>query len=298
MKLFKKEAIIGLCVVIALAILYTGIDYLKGGNIFKSSNSYHVTYVNAAGLQLSAPVTLDGYKVGLVRDIKYDYNNPGHINVELDLDNALKLPIGSQAVIEQDMLGTATVVLHLANASTYYKSGDTLEGYTASGLMDNISQNLMPNISSIFPKIDSLLTALNRIVADPALTASVQRLDAITLNLEHTMRQLNATTAALPPVMKKVDGITTNLGTMSGNLADFSGQLKEMPLDSTMQNINALSANLKVLSESLNDPNSSLGMLTHDSALYDNLNNCAASLDSLLIDVKRNPKRYISIKLL
>ena len=164
--------------------------------------------------------------------------------------------------------------------------------------MDNVSQNLMPSVSAIFPKIDSLLTNLNLIVADPALRSSVARLDAITLNLEQTMRTINRTAGQLPPVMGNVNEITTNLSTMSGALAELSNDLKELPIDSTMQNITALSANLRTLSEQLNNPDSSLGLLTHDRALYDNLNNCAASLDSLLIDVKRNPKRYISIKLL
>ena len=103
---------------------------------------------------------------------------------------------------------------------------------------------------------------------------------------------------ALPPVMNNVTSITENLNAMSGALAELSADLKEMPIDSTMQNIYMLSENLKTLSASLNNPDSSLGLITHDRALYDNLNNCAASLDSLLIDVKRNPKRYISIKLL
>lgn len=294
----KKEATIGLCVIIALFALFLGINYLKGINIFKAANYYYVTYENVAGLQKSAPVTLNGFKVGLVREINYEYNNPGHIKVELSLDRSLRLPHGSKAAIEQDLLGTSTVVLHLTDATDYYKVGDDIEGYTAKGLMDNVSQNLMPGVSAILPKIDSLLTSLNRVVADPALTASVRRLDAITLNLEQTMRQLNATAGALPPVMTNVNGITTKLNTMSGDLADFSAQLKEMPVDSVMNNVVTLSENLKILSASLNDPQSSLGMLTHDRELYDNLNNCAASLDSLLIDVKRNPKRYISIKLL
>ena len=294
----KKEATIGLCVVIALVMLFIGINYLKGINMFKAANYYYATYGNVAGLQISAPVTLNGFKVGLVREINYEYNNPGHVKVELSLDRALKIPTGSKAVIEQDILGTSTVVLHLSSASTFQEVGSDIEGATASGLLDNVSQSLMPNISAIFPKIDSLLTSLNRVVADPALTASVKRLDDITLNLEQTMRQLNSATKTLPPVMADVNGVTSNLKTVSADLADFSAQLKQMPIDSTMNNILVLSGNLKALSATLNDPQSSLGMLTHDSALYDNLNNCAASLDSLLIDVKRNPKRYISIKLL
>ena len=98
--------------------------------------------------------------------------------------------------------------------------------------------------------------------------------------------------------MKNVNGITTNLNTVSSDLATFSGSLNQLPIDSVMNNMVALSANLRTLSGELSDPNSTLGALTHDRALYNNLNAAAASLDSLLIDVKRNPKRYISIKLL
>lgn len=298
MKSSKKELIIGLCVCVALFALFLGINFLKGVNVFKAANYYYADYTNVAGLQVSAPVTLNGFKVGQVRDIAYQFDNPGHVKVELSLDRSLRLPSGTAAVIEQDILGTSTVVLRPTDSTQFCEVGSTIKGETASGLMENVSQNLMPSVSAIFPKIDSLLTSLNRVVSDPALTKSVGRLDAITLNLEQTMKQINATTRSLSPVMANVTGITENLNTMSGALAAVSEDLKAAPIDSVMQNLTVLSANLRDLSQQLNDPNSSLGLITHDRALYDNLNNCAASLDSLLIDVKRNPKRYISIKLL
>lgn len=156
----------------------------------------------------------------------------------------------------------------------------------------------MPAVGATFAKVDSLLSSLNTLVSDPAIASSVKRLDAITLALETTMKQLRASTAALPPVIDNVNGITGNLATVSDDLTQLSGKLKEAPVDTLMANITDISANLRELSATLNDPNSSLGLITHDSSLYNNLNNCAASLDSLLIDVKKNPKRYISIKLL
>lgn len=298
MKSLKKELIIGLCVLIALLVLFFGINFLKGVNLFKAANYYYATYTNAAGLQQSAPVTLDGFKVGQVREINYDYTNPGHVKVELSVDRELRIPKGSEAVIEQDLLGTATVVLHLSDAKEYEEVGATLLSHTQKGMLDNVTSNVMPQLGSTFAKIDSLLVNLNALVADPALAKSVGRLDAITLNLEVTLRQLRASAGALPPVIKNVDGLTSNLNTVSSDLAVVSGKLKEAPVDSLMNNITSISANLKELSATLNNPDSSLGLITHDRELYDNLNNCAASLDSLLIDVKKNPKRYISIKLL
>lgn len=298
MKSLKKELIIGLCVLIALLVLFFGINFLKGVNVFKAANYYYATYTNAAGLQQSAPVTLDGFKVGQVREINYDYTNPGHVKVELSVDRELRIPKGSEAVIEQDLLGTATVVLHLSDAKEYEEVGATLLSHTQKGMLDNVTSTVMPQLGSTFAKIDSLLVNLNALVADPALAKSVGRLDAITLNLEVTLRQLRASAGALPPVIKNVDGLTSNLNTVSSDLAVVSGKLKEAPVDSLMNNITSISANLKELSATLNNPDSSLGLITHDRELYDNLNNCAASLDSLLIDVKKNPKRYISIKLL
>lgn len=294
----KKEVIIGLCAVVALAVLFFGIEFLKGVNVFKPANFYIASYTNVAGLQVSAPVTLNGFKVGLVRNIHYEYDNPGHVAVELSLDKELKIPVGSKAVIEQDLLGTATVALHLSTSKEYHEVGNKLIGETAAGMLDGVSGDMMPKINAILPKIDTLLTNINLLVANPALQTSISRLDNITIQLDGTMRSINGTVGMLPPVVRNVDDITSNVNTITADLAELSGQLKTLPVDSLLDNMLVVSENLKALSAELDNPNSTLGALTHDRQLYDNLNAASASLDSLLIDVKRNPKRYISIKLL
>lgn len=294
----KKEIIIGSCVILALAVLYFGIEYLKGVNLFKPANYYSAMYTDVAGLQKSAPVTLNGLKVGQVSSIGYEYKNPGHVLVEMSLDKELRIPNGSKAVIEQDLLGTATVVLHMSDATEYQPVGSRLEGETATGLMGTVSQQLMPSVSAIFPKIDTLLTSVNALAANPALAVSVTRLDDITLNIDRTIRQLNDAVATLPATASNINTVSANLTTMTDDLSQFTGKINAIPVDSLANNLTALSANLRQLSTELNNPNSTLGALTHGRELYNNLNAAAASLDSLLIDVKRNPKRYISIKLL
>ena len=297
-KLFRKEILIGLIVILAMAVLFVGIDFLKGVNVFKAANYYYVTYENVNGLAKSAPVTINGFKVGLVRDISYEYDNPGHMLVELSLDRNLQVPLGTKAVLATDLLGTANIALELAPQGQYHKIGDHLEGVVPGGMMDNVSNELLPSLSAIFPKVDTLLTSVNRLVADPALAASIQRLDAITANLEASTRQLNALIATLPPITANVNKLTGELATSAGNVSQLTTNLNQVPIDSIANNIQVLTANLKALSEQLNDPNSSLGQLTHDPALYNNLNSAVSNLDSLFVDIKRNPKRYISIKLL
>lgn len=294
----KKEITISICVIVALCLLFFGIDFLKGVNVFKPANYYTATYTNVNGLAVSAPVTLNGFKVGLVRSIEYQYDNPGHVAVELSLDKELKLPLGSKAVIVCDMLGTATVQLELTANKEFYPVGSEVESETASGLMDAVSNDLMPNVAEIFPKVDSLLTSINKLVSDPAVIASVKRLDAITANLEATTNSLNKSVKSLPTLMTGVNSTVDNVNKLTGNLAEVSENLKSCPLDSTLQNIQQTTENLRILTQELNNPNSTLGLLMNDPQLYNNLNNTVKSLDSLFVDIKKSPKRYINIKLL
>lgn len=297
-KIFRKEVIIGLIVLGAMAVLFIGINFLKGVNVFKAANYYYVSFTDVQGLAQSAPVTVNGFKVGQVRDISYEYDNPGHVLVELSLDRNLRVPAGSKAVLTSDILGTASIALDMAHSDNYHKVGDKLTGVVPKGMMDNVSNELLPSLSGLFPKIDTLLSSINAIVGSPELAQSVKRLDAITINLEATTRQLNAVMATLPSITGDIKAITGNFNTASEDISAVTASLKEVPIDSITDNLQKLTANLHVLSEQLNDPNSTLGMLTHDPALYRNLNSTVASLDSLFVDIKRNPKRYISIKLL
>lgn len=279
-KFFSREIIIGLSVLISLLVLFFGIDYLKGINVFKAANYYYASFTNVAGLAQSAPVTVNGFKVGLVREIQYEYDNPGHVRVELSLDRQLRIPKGTQAVIATDMLGTASIELKMAAHPDYHNVGDVLEGVEGSGLMDKVSTELMPTIMSIAPHIDSLVVSLNTIAGDPALLNAVRRLDAIMANLETSTNMLNKSMATVPALvthangtMANVEQLSANLTQVSAALAVISEDLKTMPLDSTMRNINNITANLDLATKQLNSTNSSLGLLLNDPQLYHNINN-------------------------
>jgi len=297
-KFFTRELTIGVCVILALLILFFGIDYLKGINVFKAANYYYVSFTNVEGLAISSPVNTSGYKVGLVREMHYEYDNPGHVLVEISLDKELKVPAGTVAELTSDLLGTASIVLKMPQSTDYLAVGDRLEGRVASGLMDNVSTQLMPNINSILPKVDSLLVSVNSLAGDPALLASVQRLDRITANLETLTAQLARTSRPLPQVTDNAAALTGDLLEISNNLKSLTATLNSMPLDSTMTNVHEITASLNNITAKLESKDSSLGLMLNDAALYNSLNATVSSLDSLFIDIKKNPKRYISIKLL
>lgn len=296
---FSKNVKIALTVIVSLCLLYWGIEFLKGINLFKPANFYYAQFDELDGLIEAAPVSVNGYQVGQVREIKYDYEN-NKIKVMMSMERNLKIPVGSSVSIESGLMGSSSMVLYLGDSGATYKVGDEIPSTVTAGLMDNVQDNIMPHVSNILPKVDSIMGSVNGLVGDPALAASVVRLDAITAELARSAQQLSILMTQLnhsvPGVMTNVNGITNNLTGTTSNLNDFSSTLKSMPLDSTMAQINATVNNINALSNQLNNPNSSLGMLLNDRQLYDNATHAIATLDSLLNDIKVHPKRYINVK--
>ena len=274
-KWFGKEVKIALSVLASILILYVGINYLKGINVMKPSNYYYVQFPNVAGLAQSAPVSIDGYKVGLVQEIVYDYDANGAIKVLLNLDKKLKIPVDSKVYLETDMLGTASIVIDLnPHVSEYYDHGAVIEGEVKSGLMQNIQGELLPQFALLLPKLDSILSGLQTLVNDPALSASVKRIDHITANLERSSVQLS-----------------------TAQVNQFSGTLNSLPLQSTMISVQKTSDNLQQITNRLTSPDNSLGLLLNDRLLYDKANGVLGSVDSLMIDLRLNPKRYVHFSL-
>lgn len=296
-KRFSKELIIGLSVIIAIVILVTGIDFLKGVNLFKPSNYYIVEFNNVAGLEKAAAVTIDGYKVGQVSEINFNYAVPGKVEVELALDKDLRIPKDSRADMGSALMGGSFVQLHLGQSKEMLPVGGHIQGQAGSDLMSTLNQNLVPQVGSAVERLDTLLSNLNRLTGDPALIRSMQRLDGITYHLLATSQNLNHSTANdLPVIMHNIKDLTVKTDTIAYNLSVLSRQLRDLPLHPTLDNINSVVSNLETFSRQLNDKKSTIGKMMNDPELYDRLNRTAADVDSLILDIKQNPKRYINIK--
>lgn len=297
MKKYNKEFMIGLSVIIAALILFFGIDYLKGINLLNPSHFYVVEAKDVSGLAQSAPVNVNGYKVGTVREISYDYSKSGNIRILLAVDDKLQLPQGSYARMASTLLSGAYIDLVMGTGSEILKNGSTIPLESSQDIMDAVSQDLLPKVSQMLPHIDSLINNVNAIVTDPALIASVRRLDGITTNVEGLTADLQSTVRKdVNPLMRNARNFSYKLDSISINLMALSNMLNQMPLASTVDNVNKITNELSAFSKQLNDKNSTLGLLTSDPELYNRLNQVSADIDSLIVDIKRNPKRYISIK--
>ena len=285
---FTKEAKIGLVTIVSLALLYLGINYLKGINLFQPVNHYYVSLSNVKGVTISSPVFVDGFKVGLVRDIIYDYDTTGKIIVEVSLEDKMRLNEGSYIAVVNTFLSGAELHIHLNTyVDDFLKPGSTLEGRMEEDMMQSVQEKILPSVENLLPKIDTILGSLQTLIAHPALAQSLNHIEKTTSNLEVSTRQLNQM------LSKDVPGIVNNLKTMTDNFSEVSANLKELDLATTVNSINATLANLKLTTDKLNSTDNSIGLLLNDKGLYDNLNSTMDNASKLLLDLRENPKRYV-----
>ena len=289
-----KEIKIALVAICGLVIMFIGMNFLKGLNLFSSTSTYFISFDDISGLSSSAPIYADGYKVGAVSDIQYDYDKSGNIIIKAEIDKQLRIPQGSSAEIVSDMLGNVKVNLLLANNPRERVAiGGLNNGNINNGAMGQL-QDMVPTVMAILPKLDSIAASLNVLLADPALANSLHNVETVTGNLTVTTTQLNTLLTNLnhdvPGMMKKAGNVLDNTTTLTANLSkvDVAGTMAKV--DATLQNVEEFTAQL-------NDREGSLGLLMHDPALYNNMNSTLRSADSLLIDLKAHPKRYVHFSL-
>lgn len=298
MKYFTKEVKIALMAIVAIVLLFVGINFLKGVNIFKSSNSYYVRFNNIQGLAVSSPVYANGYSVGTVRSINYDYGSTSNVVVCIELDKAMNVPQGTRAELETELMGGVKMSLVLGpNPTQNLAPGDTITGGMHEGALSKL-EAMIPAIETMLPKIDSILTNLNRISADPALQQMLQNTAALTANLKETSASLNTMMQNdIQPTMASLHRSGDNLEKVSGDLAksDIAGTMTNV--NNTLTGVQNVTTNLTQTTDLLNNrltsTDNSLGLFLNDRSLYDNLNSTMSNADSLMYDLRAHPKRYV-----
>ena len=291
MKYFTKEVRIGIAAIIALCVLIYGINYLKGIHLFKPTSYFYVKFQNINGLTKSSPVYADGFRVGIVRELYYDYDRPGNVVAEIDVEPDLRIPKGSSAELAAEMLGGVRMNLLLANnPRERYQTGDTIPGGLNSGMMGEVGE-LVPQLKQMLPKLDSIMASLNTLLADPAIPATLH-------NIENLTAHLSATSGQLQTLMSNdIPQLTGKLNTIGDNFVTISGNLKEIDYAAAMQKVDSTLANVKMITDKLGRKDNTVGLLLNDPTLYNNLNATTANAASLLEDLRLHPKRYVHFSL-
>lgn len=290
MQFFTKEVKIALAAIVGVVVLFYGLQFLKGLTVFTTDDSYYVAFDDVSGLSSSSPVYANGYRVGVVKNIIYNYGKDQKILAVMGLDNNMRLPQGTRAEIDSDLLGNIKVNLILGDDPLHMLTeGDTIAGGAQKGIMSKVG-DMVPAIEAMMPKLDSILTSLNMLLADPALRNTLHNVEDMTSHLDATSRELQTLSASLnrevPSMMTKANGVLDNTQQLTSNLAAID-------VAAMTASVNATLANVSELTRKLNSNEGTLGLLMRDASLYRNLTSATADADSLLKDLKSHPKRYV-----
>lgn len=294
MKALTKEVKIALVTIVGVVILFFGMNFLKGLNLFSSTDDYFIEFKDISGLSSSSPIYADGYQVGTVKDVIYDYTNTNPTKVVVAIDKAMRIPEGSSAEIVSDMMGNVKVNLLLANnPRSRIMPGQTIRGDVNNGAMGQLSA-MIPAVEAMLPKLDSILASVNALLADPALAQTLHNVETVTQNLTTSSAELNKLMATMnhgvPMMMTKANRVLDNADVLTANLASLD-------LASTKQQVDNTIASVQQLTNRLNSNDGTLGLLMNDPSLYNNLTSTMRDADSLLVNLRQHPKRYVHFSL-
>lgn len=295
-----KEVRIGLLALVAAILLYTGFNFLKGTDFISHTRYYYAVYDNVSGLTVSNQVKLNGLQVGKVKSIQILQGKNHKLLVTMDIRSDLVLGKGTKAILSDDgLLGGKMIALEIGNLSKPLQSGDTLVSKITQSMVAELTEKTNPviaNVNSVLNHTDSLLIRLNEEKENIAL--SLRNFKDITDNLKSTLSQnqgninnsmsnLNRLMASLVDYPQKFDPIILKLNT-------FGDKLNALELAEAVNKANESMRNLNAVLDKINRGEGTLGALTNDDSLYQNLNHVSQNTDKLLIDLRENPKRYVN----
>lgn len=290
----SKEIKIALVAVAGILIMYFGINFLKGINLFSTNNYYYLTFNDIQGLGASTPIYADGYKVGTVDEVDFDYSKSGPIKVKVDIVKDLRIPQGSQAEIVKDLMGNLQVNILLANnPRERIEPGGIIPGTVNVGVLGKAA-SMVPQIEKMLPKLDSILSNLNMLLGDPSLAASLHNIQTVSGNLTISTQELNS---LMEELNKQVPGMIGKANSVLDNTHCLTSNLASLDVQGTLDKVNETLDNAKCFTQQLNSGKGSLGLLMNDPQLYNNLNATMRDADSLVVNLREHPKRYVHFSL-
>jgi len=292
----SKEVKVAALAIVAVVVLYFGVQFLKGIDFFNPTNSYYVVYDNVEGLAESNQVTLSGYPVGRVSNIRVLQERNNHILVSFELNEDIVVGADAEAILRSsDLLGNKVIELNPGNVAVPSQAGDTLIGIKSQDITSELKETALPVVDSIKStihivnarlgdfedtklKLDSILSNIAGVIANNRRDIS---------QITHNLNRLSATLA------NEEKGVAPLLAKMNV-LAD---SLNELELSKTVAQANATLASLQATVDKLKENDGTLGKMMNDDSVYNNLNKTLIDLDSLFIDLQENPRRYVHFSL-
>lgn len=309
----RKKILLALFFLAGIAVLYWGVSFLQGVDIFNQQTIIYSIYPRVDGLEQGAPVDVHGLTIGQVKDIRFAHNDPNQILVEMMLKTDLVIPNTSIAKIySSDLLGSKSIGLHLGGDGAPIKNYDTLCPAIETSLMEEVNRQVAPikiKAENLLASLDTMVIAVQSIFNDSArenLAASFRNIKQSIDYLKNTSYNIDTMVIAqkdrLAQIVGNVESITRNIDNHSveianiiTNFSSFSDTLAGVELTETIKRTDMALNQFSAMIEKLDEGEGTVGQLMKNDTLYFNLERSAHELNSLLYDIKQNPGRYVRV---
>tara|TARA_B100001063_G_scaffold246522_1_gene286116 strand:- start:18232 stop:19179 length:948 start_codon:yes stop_codon:yes gene_type:complete len=298
----SKESKVGVLVAIAIAILAIGYNFMKGEDIFTSSNEYYGKYKKIEGLFKSNPVLINGYKVGSVSSVQMS-NETLELTVGVIVSEDIKIPKNSiMKIVNNDMIGSKAVEIIFGDSKEVAKNGDFFTAQQDQGIAQAVSGVLTPITQSVNSVLGNMDTAIAGVDLRGTLRDASLALRSFKETADKLNKLLDGKDAQITNILNDVEkttsgfgGLTPKIDTILLELDKTAKDLNQIEFNQLASQINTLSEELSKTTVAINQKDGSLGMLVHDKSLYDNLDSSLSQLKSLLKDIEKYPRRYTGI---
>ena len=309
----SKEVKVAVVFVVAISVLVWGIMYLKGLEIFTHKRVIYAVYDRVNGLTKSNPVSINGLKVGQVKNLYFSKTKRGKIVVELYIVNDYPIPKNSQATItSSDLLGSKEVEIVLGDSPDFIKEGDTMRSMTDATLGEAVNQQLLPlkkKAERLIGSIDSLVGTFQDLLNKDTRNNLVLSVEHIKQSLENLAHMTYSVDTLIDKEKSNLSAIINNVASISANLkqnnekittiltnfSSLSDSLAKAKIPTTFNQINKMLADLNEVIDKINKGHGTLGQFVNDEKLYNEVEKAATDLKLLLEDIKANPKRYLKV---
>ena len=310
-----KPVIIGASFILAIVIFVWGFNFLKGTGLFNKEIIYYASYARVNGLIKANPVVVNGLRVGQVKNVYFNPDMSGNIMVSMMLSTNLPIPSNSTArIFSSDLMGSKAIELVLGDSKIPIQQGDTLRSSVEGGLMAEVNAQMAPiknKAEDLMTSIDTLVTAFQLIFNESArknLSESFLDIEKTLANLQNATSNIDTLvveeSSRISAILINIDSMTQTLNKNRGditriiqNFRTISDSLADVEIPATFARINYALADVETILEKVNNGHGTIGMLMNDDSLYLELNRSATALDSLINDIKNNPKRYVRFSL-
>lgn len=285
----KKEFKIGLFTIAGLLLLILGISFLKGLDIFSKKKTYYMIFDDVQMLSTANQVFVNGYEAGRVSSIDFNYNSPNNVIVGIDINPKMNIPKDSYGKLESSILGDITIHLILGKDKEMLQDGDTIRGIIPLNIFSELEERIVPELEELVSGVGNAISSINSFFGQKQIDRIMQDADSLILKFQRIAESFNRETlSALPEIAGKADSLEEKLLELIDNIQTDN-------LQETLANANSMLEQISILAEKLNDDKGSLGKFINQDNIHNNIDTLVESLNTLIDNIQKNPKKYMKI---